>query len=272
MAKWAFINDAFVEEEKADLHISDLAFQRGYGIFDFFRLIENKPLFLDDHLHRFYASAEGMRLPILFSKEEMKGVIEELIEKNNLPGAGIRLSLTGGCSTDGFTLAKPNFIISQHRFTPPGKLQTEEGIKLLSYPHQRQLSHIKTIDYLMAVWLQPVIIQKGFDDVLYHTEGFITECPRSNFFVVTKDDVLVTPSENILQGITRMKVLETARQHFKVEERAIYLHELKTAKEAFITSTTKQLLPVAQIDNVVLPQRKITIELLRLFRLNNTIE
>lgn len=267
MAKWVFINDDFIEEEKALLHYRDLSFQRGYGAFDFFKLIESEPLFLNDHLNRFYSSAEEMYLPIEFSKEEIKNRIAGIIRRNNSPCTGIRLSLTGGYSEDGFTVAKPNFIISQHRFTPPDKAQIEKGIKLLSYPYQRQLSHIKTIDYLMAIYLQPLLNEKKFDDLLYHQGGLITECPRSNFFIITKDDVIVTASENILQGITRMKILEIARQQFKVEERAISLEEIKTAKEIFITSTTKQLLPVAQIDDIILSGRKTTMELLHRFQL-----
>lgn len=266
MATWVFINDCFVDEEKAVLNLRDLSFLRGYGVFDFFRLAGEEPLFLDDHLRRFHSSAEGLHLSIKFTGTEIKNIISELITRNNLPATGIRLSLTGGYSADGYSIAKPNFIVSQHSFTPPDKRQIEKGVKLVSYPYQRQLPHIKTIDYLMAIWLQPSIKGKGFDDVLYHHDRIITECPRSNIFLVTNDDTLITPAENILAGVTRNKVLEVARKHFKVETRAVNLDEIKTAKEAFITSTTKQILPVAQIDETFLPGRKITTELLQLFQ------
>jgi branched-chain amino acid aminotransferase len=266
MAKQVFINGDFVEEDKAVLHFRDLSVQRGYGVFDFFRLVGNEPLFIEDHLDRFYLSAEGLHLPITFSRQEIKNIILELIKRNNMPGPGIRLQLTGGYSEDGFTAAKPNFIVSQQSFASPAKEQIEKGLKLLSYPYQRQLSRIKTIDYLMAIWLQPVLKEKGFNGALYHHDGLITECPRNNFFMVTSDDVLVTPAENILAGITRKKLLELARNSFKVEERPINLDELKEAKEAFITSTTKQILPVMQIDETILPERKMTMELLQLFQ------
>jgi D-alanine transaminase/branched-chain amino acid aminotransferase len=266
MTKLAFINNDFVNEDKAALHLKDLSIQRGYGVFDFFRMVENEPLFLDDHLDRFHFSAEGLHLPIALSRQEIKRIVEEIITKNNLPGTGIRLTLTGGYSADGFTLARPNFMVSQHLFTPPAKEQIEKGIKILSYPHQRQLSSFKTIDYLMAVWLQPLLKEKGYDDILYHQQGTITECPRSNFFLVTKGDVLVTPATNVLAGITRKKILDLTNKGLIVEERPIHLNEIKEAKAAFITSTTKQILPVAQIDDVVLPQRKMLLELLQLFQ------
>jgi branched-chain amino acid aminotransferase len=266
MAKYVFLNDGFINEGKAVLHFSDLSFQRGYGIFDFFRLIGNKPLFLDDHLDRFFSSAKNMHLPIPANRDEIKQLISELIEKNNLSDTGIRLSLTGGYSVDEFNIGLPNLLISQHSFPPPQQLQREKGIKLLPYSYQRQLPHIKTIDYLMAIWLQPLKSEKGADDILYHANGFISECPRSNFFLVTNGNCIVTPAENVLKGITRAKVIELAREHYSVEERPVHIEEIKTAREAFVTSTTKQILPVGQIGEKHFTEKRVSGELLNSFR------
>ena len=266
MNRWAFLNNEFIREDEARLHFSDLAIQRGYGVFDFFKVVNYIPVFLSDHLERFYFSAHHMRLPVPFTSNELKDIIYRLIQKNDIADCGIRITLTGGYSPDGFQSAAPNFILSKHTFQPPGKEQIEKGIKLIIYPHQRQLPHVKTIDYLMAIWLQPIIEAKGADDVLYHQNGIITECPRSNFFLVTKDEKIVTPSENILKGITRKKILETAGNHFKIEERSLTKDEIKTAKEAFITSTTKMILPVSQIDNHIFERqaRSITTQLINI--------
>ena len=266
MTKWVFLNGDFVDEEKAALHFRDLSFQRGYGIFDFFRLVENQPLFLEDHLDRFYFSACGMHLAIPFSREELTSVILDLIQKNSQPNTGVRLSLTGGYSEDGFNLGAPNLLISQHSFSPPTAEQQQTGIKLTACPHQRQLAHIKSIDYLMAVWLQPARVKKGADDILYYQNGLISECPRSNFFLVTKENTILTPSENVLKGITRKKVMELAKKHYEVEEREIRLEELLAAREAFVTSTTKQILPVRQIDEVGFKSTEVSNHLLQLFR------
>jgi branched-chain amino acid aminotransferase len=148
------------------------------------------------------------------------------------------------------TPGKPNLIISQSPL--PGTLsgKVQPSIRLVSYPHRRQLPEVKSIDYLMAIWLQPYIRECLADEVLYHQDGSISECPRSNFFMVTADDVLVTPARGILPGIIRGKVLELARQQFAVEVRDVRIGELNEAKEAFITSTTKHVLPVSQVDGV----------------------
>jgi D-alanine transaminase/branched-chain amino acid aminotransferase len=106
----------------------------------------------------------------------------------------------------------------------------------------------KTIDYLMAIWLQPYIRQHDAGDVLYHLDGIVSECPRSNFFIVTADDTIVTPGKNILRGITRMKILEVATARFRVEERDVTLEDIRKAKEAFIASTTNHVRPVSHVD------------------------
>ena len=248
MSKWVYLNNSFVEENNALLPFTDLGFQRGYAVFDFFRLIENSPLHLDDHLDRFVHSAREMRLPIPTSKEKIKTVIAELIGRNNLPWSGIRIQLTGGPATENPELLSPILIISQHAFPTPTETQLGKGIHLVTFSHQRQLPHVKTTDYLMSLWLQPYVKDKGADDLLYHTGGLITESPRSNFFIVTGEEALATPAEDILKGITRKKVLGIASKKLKVEERAISLEEAFYAREAFITSTTKQILPVTKLN------------------------
>jgi branched-chain amino acid aminotransferase len=252
MAVWTFINDRFVPSAEATLPIDDLSIQRGYGVFDFFRLIGQQPLFPDDHLQRFYRSAAALHLTVPYSKAELNVLIQELIIKNDLPDSGIRLTLTGGSSPDGMNPGKSNLMMTQQSLAPLSKDQIAQGIRLMTYEHQRQLPEVKTIDYLMAIWLQPLIRQKGFDDVLYHRNGWITECPRSNFFLVMRDDTIVTPAEGILWGITRKKLLQITRKTFRVEERPVSLEELRMAKEAFITSTTKGILPVRQIGHHVM--------------------
>ncbi|MDQ3683622.1 MAG: aminotransferase class IV, partial [Bacteroidota bacterium] len=157
MPKWIYLNDEFLPEEKAMLHVSDLSIQRGYGIFDFFKIIDDKPVFLEDHLNRFYHSAAQMQLIVSKKREELISIINTLIDQNKLSDSGIKITLTGGYSPDGYTMAGPNLIISQHLFPLTTKESFAKGIKLITYPHQRQLPMVKTIDYLKAIWLQALI-------------------------------------------------------------------------------------------------------------------
>src|SRR5215210_6079001 len=245
----AFVNNQFIEESKATLGIRDLSIQRGYGIFDFFRTSNYVPLFLDDYLDRFFKSAGALRLQPKYSREELKDIISEMIRKNKVPDSGFKMILTGGYSSDGYELSSPNFIIIQQPVQLPGIEKFDKGLKIILYEYMRDLPYAKSINYLMAVYLQDEIQQHKADDVLYHKDGYILEFPRSNVFIVTQDHTVVTPAENVLHGITRMKVLELASKQYKVEERAITVDELGSAAEVFLTSTTKPILPVLTIDN-----------------------
>ena len=241
-----YFNSDFLPSSQSVLNWQDLSVQRGYGVFEFFRIRDRVPVFLEDHLDRFFRSASGLHLPVTCSREDLKKAIHQLIIKNEQARGAVRITLTGGYSNDGYSIGKPNLIISSHSFTEPTANQRHEGIRLMSYDHQRQLPEIKSIDYLMALWLQPLLKTKGVDDVLYHRDGWITECPRSNFFLISKNEEILTPSKNILKGITRSKLL--LLKEFPVREAEINLEDLKQARGAFITSTTKTILPVNQID------------------------
>jgi branched-chain amino acid aminotransferase len=252
-----FVNDSLVHADEACLLVGDMAIQRGYGIFDYFKTLGGHPLHLEEHLNRFLYSAEQMRLDMGRSRDELRAMIATLLDRNRIADSGVRLTLTGGYAPDGYSIARPNLVITQKPLAASTISDPAQGMRLMSYPHQRQLPEVKTIDYLMAIWLQPLLREKGVDEVIYHKDGVIAECPRSNFFLVTDRDVLVTPAANVLKGITRMKVLEVAKRQMTVEEREVRLEEIPRAKEAFITSTTKQVMPVTEMDGVQVGDGKI---------------
>src|SRR6478609_11290327 len=102
-ARFAFVNNEIVDISEALLHVSDLAVQRGYGIFDFFKIENGHPFFLQDHLDRFFESARILKLSVPLLREEIEQLIHQLIARNAMPESGIKLILTGGYSTDGYT-------------------------------------------------------------------------------------------------------------------------------------------------------------------------
>ena len=235
--------------ENAGVPVGDLLVQRGYGIFDYLRVSNNKPLFIESHLDRLFNSAEIMRLSIPQSKEEIKKIVADLIEKNNIPFSGIRLIIAGGDAPDGYTITKPHLVIIQQPLEAPPAQMPTKGIQLVSHFYQRQLAEVKTTDYLMAVYLQPWMKSKGGDDILYYNNDSVSECPRSNIFMISQDNTIVTPAHNMLKGITRKNIIAVAEaNHLKLEQRDISLSEMKKAKEVFITSSTKRITPVSRLD------------------------
>ncbi|CAN5875918.1 branched-chain-amino-acid transaminase [soil metagenome] len=253
---FAFVRQEVVPLEKAFLHVSDLAIQRGYGIFDFLKIQDGQPLFLESYLDRFHSSAELMQLSVPLGREELVGAVADLIHRNDLPLSGMKLILTGGYSENGYNLASPNLLLIQQPLSLPTQAQTEQGIRVITQEYVREIPAAKTINYTMGIRLLQQIRERMAEDVLYHLGGEVSEFPRSNVFMVTEDGRVVTPKDNILRGITRKHVLELAGNRYQAEEGTVTLPDLLQAREVFLTSTTKRILPIVQVDDRVIGKGK----------------
>jgi branched-chain amino acid aminotransferase len=256
---YIFLNGKIIPAADAMIHVSDLGLLRGYALFDFLQTINGTPLFLADYLDRFYRSAKAMDLEIPFSRDILTQSIFDLIKKNNLLHSGLKLILTGGYSEDGFTPTTPNFIILESGISPlPSDYQGyTHGVKLILHEYLRENYYVKSTNYVIPIMLQNKWKSLGAIDVLYHKDGFVTESSRSNFFIINKQNVLVTPSENVLHGITRMKTLDIAAGVLPIEIRNMSLQEVLDAKETFICSSTKGILPVVQLDDYMINEGKV---------------
>ena len=236
------------------MSLNDLLIQRGYGIFDYLRVVDNKPLFVEDHLDRLYNSAAIMHMDVPQSKESILKIVMDLVAKNDMPYSGLKLIVSGGDSSDGYALEQPRLTIIQQPLPVPSNQFSVSPFALMSHPFQRQLPQVKTTDYLMAIYLQPQLKAFGGQDILYTHEGMIRECPRSNFFLISEQGHIVTAKDQVLKGITRKNILEEATANgINVEERPIALEEIKTAEGAFIASSTKRIIPVSKIDTTNIP-------------------
>lgn len=249
-----YLNGEIIPSGKAMIHVSDLALLRGYGIFDFFRSVNGKPVFIEDHLDRFENSARLMDLKIPESRDRLMAIIMELIRMNPYELLGIKMILTGGYSADGYNPAEnPNLIMIARPFVfkDPAK-----GIKLMSCEYQREIPEVKTLSYITPVKLLPKMREMGADDYLYYFGGLISESSRSNIFIV-KDHKVITPKTGFLPGITRKHVIEACRGSFFLEERDVTLDETLAADEVFTTSSTQRVVAVTRIDQKVIGDGEI---------------
>lgn len=254
MKEYNFLNGQILLSEEAKIHVSDLGLLRGYGIFDFFRAVNGKPVFMDDHLDRLENSARLMGLPIPESRERLKEIILELIELNPHDLLGIKVVMTGGYSPDGYTPAEPSnlMIIPKPFIFKPADI----GMKLMTYEYSREIPEIKTLSYISPIRVLPKMREAGADDLLYHLNGDISESSRSNIFII-KDRKVITPKDGVLYGVTRKYVLELCREYFEVEERDVTLKETLEADEVFTTGSTKRVVAISQIDNTIFNDGKI---------------
>ncbi len=269
MIEFYMVNGQIVPAADAVLKVNDLATLRGYGVFDFFLVRRGLPMYVDDYVARFQRSASLLYLELPVSTEELKDNIQSLIAANGLENAAIQLVLTGGYAADGYTPTQPNLLILERPMPVYQEEVFTQGVKVLLHQHQRELPEAKTINYLTGIRLAGNMKQEGAMEILYHDGQSVREGVRSNFFIVTKEDTVVTPKDKLLQGITRKNTIVLAQKHFKVEERDVSPQELLAAKEVFITSTTKGAIPVVQIDSHRIADGKpgrMTLELAKLLQ------
>jgi branched-chain amino acid aminotransferase len=248
MKSSCYINGKIYAINEAAIGVSDLALQRGYAVFDFARTYNGKLFHFNDHIQRLKNSASELHLKIPISDKEIRDISGQLIINSTLKQPCIRLILTGGYTYTRPTLEHPNFIIIAEELPAYSKDIYAKGAKIITVQYQRELPHIKSINYLNALRLEPLKHERQVFDILYYSDNGITECPQNNFFIF-KGNTLVTPNDFILHGITRKIVLKLAKDHFPIEERPLSLNELAYADEAFATSTTKGIIPIVNIDD-----------------------
>ena len=252
MYNYHFLNGEYVSLEDATLSLGDLGIVRGYAIFDYFQVIDQVPLHMEEHIHRFINSAESLRLKFAYSLNEFKECVYQLIKINKIQHAGIKLLATGGFSANGFDLGTTSLAILCQPYKQMPEHLVQNGAKLMSHEYVRDMPKIKTTNYIMAVYLNERITENQAIEPLYYSKSSVSECSRSNIFAVFNEK-LITPDKNILLGITRNQVIKLAKNAgLEVETRNLPLGELLRADEVFITGTIKRVLPIRQIDDHVI--------------------
>lgn len=251
-----WLNGTITDVASARFHFNDLGVLRGYGLFDYFRTYNGRPFQWDWYWERFERSARILRIPIPVTKEQTRQVVSELFELQDGEDCSFRFLLTGGFTADSISMHTPNLIIISEDLHKDAPGEHERGIGVMTYEFVRDLPMLKSIDYKHLLILRQDFPEKGVSDVLFHKDGFISELSRSNVFLVNGNK-LITPNENILEGITRRTVLELARPDFEIELRPVTLKETLEAEEVFTTSTTKRVLPITRIDGRVIGNGKI---------------
>jgi len=255
-AQW-YIDGRWAHPREATISINDTAILRAYSVFESLRTYDRRPFHLDEHLARLYRSAELIDLDIPYTREQIAAVIREVIARNAYKHATIRIFVTGGETEDSILpTGKPVLVVL---ITPLGERDMQrfaQGIKVITTHLQRIMPEAKTNNYVAAVRALKEAARHNATDVLFVNEqGHVLEATRSNFFIF-RGDTLVTPRQGILIGVTRNVVLNLARDRFAVEERPVLLDELSLVGEAFITSSSKEILPVVQIDDLIIGDGK----------------
>lgn len=277
MEAMCYLNGEILPVSRAKVGVYDIGILRGFGIYEAMTTYDRKPFMMADHLARFHASTERLSLTIPVTDDDIASAITELIGSNVPQGkeAVIRFIITGGQAIGGieYDQAKPTFYILVEELQPLPESTYEKGCTVTIHEHLRQIPECKTIDYLEAVLLQKERREAGALEILYTYQGNVLECATSNFFIV-RNGTIITSKDQILHGITRQVTIEVAKKECAVEERSVSIEEMYAADEAFLTSSFKEVVPVAAVGGRQIgsgmpgPVTKRTLELFREFTRN----
>lgn len=266
---YCYLDGKIITSDKLLISGYDIGLLRGYAVYDGITTHNRKPFYLPAHLDRLRRSSSRLGLKIPLSDAAITKIIETLIQKNRFNRTNLRLIVSGGRTIEGieYDTRKPTFFILAEKWNPLPKYLYEKGGKLITEDHLRFMPEAKTTHYITAVKLQSKRKKAKAVEILFVSNGEVLECSTSNIFMFI-GDVLVTPKDDILLGITRKAVLDMAKKRFKIKERVIMVSELMKADEIFITSSFKDIVPIVKIDNKIVDGGvvgKNTRELMKLF-------
>jgi len=251
-----YLNGQFISPDHAQIETSDRGFLLSDGLFETIPAYQGKPFALEKHWQRLKKSAEFLELPIELSYEKLEIIMAELINLNSM-GVGratFRLTITRGSGPRGLNYPdpiKPTVMIAVFPFVEHTFHPAKMSISSIRRNEYSPLTTMKSLAYLDNILARREVVKFGCDEaILLNTKGYIASASAANIFLVTKDNILVTPrlDDGVLPGITREIVLTLAtKHHIATEERSIHPNEFVTTKEIFITNSIIEIQAVKQV-------------------------
>jgi len=250
-----YLNGEFKAISEACVSVLDRGFLFGDGVYEVIPAYGGHLLRLDAHLQRLQNSLDGIRLENPLSTQQWQQMLTTLIEKNSGLDQSIYLQVTRGVAAKrnhNFPdQVKPTVFAMSNELKPVSRSEAEQGIEAVTLDDIRwRACNIKTTALLANTLLRQQATDKGAGEAILLRDGFATEGSASNVFVVYNNTILTPPtSPLLLPGITRDLVLELARTHDMPHlQREITEDELRHASEIWITSSTREILPVLTLD------------------------
>jgi branched-chain amino acid aminotransferase len=279
------VNGRITTPEDAVVSPLDHGFLYGEGVYEVCRTYHGQPFLFDRHMRRLRESASRLVLPVPWTDDELVGEVARTLDAADLAGTSapagyVRLLVTRGVGElnyDPASCRQPSLVTIVKRHVPPPAEVYETGVTVALVSvvrnHPSALNPLIKSNNLLnnALAMQEALRMKGFEAVMRNQRGEIAECSQSNLFVVKNGEALTPPIEaGLLSGITRAFVLELAHG-LRVPAREAVLHDedLFGAEEAFLTSTTREIVPIVRVDDRTLGTGRpgpVTLSLLDAYR------
>lgn len=250
----SYLNGEFLPLSQAKVSVLDRGFVFGDGVYEVIPVYAGRPFRLAHHLQRLQYSLNAIRIDNPRSDSDWAQIIQRVVEENGAGEQSVYLQVTRGVARRDHSFPEntpATVLVMSSEASSPDYAELERGIDAITLEDIRwQYCHIKAISLLPNVLFRQAAIDAGAEEAILIREGMATEGAASNLFIA-RDGVIVTPPKGskLLPGITRDLLVELAKAHeLPLEERPIPESELRQADEIWISSSTREVVPVVSLD------------------------
>jgi len=249
-----YLNGDFLPIERAQISVMDRGFVFGDGVYEVIPVYGGRLFRLEQHLQRLARSLAEIRLADPLSGDQWRHCLQDLVTRNGDGDQSVYVQITRGIAPRDHAFpkeVKPTVYAASSPLRPQAAEVVEDGVAAICMPDIRwQRCDIKAITLLANILLRQQAIDEGAVEAILVRDGLVNEGAASNLFIV-KGGELITPPKGayLLPGITRDLVLELAAAHaITFREAAITPQDLADAEEVWLTSSTREILPVTRLD------------------------
>lgn len=233
-------------------------------IYEVLRIIDGKPLFLEDHMRRMKNSFDLIGEKFTLKYDEIKERINRLIKEECKSYGNIKITYS-------ITEKKLDVFFIKHSY--PTEEMYRDGVKVILYFGERENPNAKIVndDFRNKV-NKKIEENNAYEAILIDRNGFITEGSRSNIFMVKKDTILTSPINAVLPGVTRKKVIEVANKlGLDIKEEKYDYEKIQELDAMFISGTSPNILPISYVNNIKLDEKNsIILKLMEMY--NNNVK
>jgi D-alanine transaminase len=251
-----FLNGKFLPIEEAKVPVLDRGFIFGDGVYELVPVYSRVPFRLDEHLARLERSLAETRIRNPYTRAQWRELVYRLVDAQSFDDQGVYFQVTRGVAKRDHAFPKdvePTvFMMSNPLVTPPREL-VQKGAAAVTAPDNRWLRcDIKSISLIGNCLLRQLSAEAGAVETILFRDGKLTEASASNVFVVKRGVILSPPKSSlILPGITYDVVVELAGANgLPLELRDVTEPEVRGADEIWVSSSSKEVLPVVALDAV----------------------
>ncbi len=249
-----FIKNIEVVESQ---YFDEQIFLQGISLYEVFRVVDGKPLFIENHLKRLFNSAIIAEKQLWLTPAKIEESVYKLMQINNIGTGNVKIVFY-------FNNDEQTYLVYFNEHYYPTPKQYADGVAVGLYFGERTKPNAKIINKPLRDNVNKVKAERHLHEMLLvDSHGFITEGSRSNVFFIRGDKLYTSPVESVLPGVTRSCVIQICEKHrLKVIEQYVHNQNIALFDAVFLTSTSNRVLPVNRVENIHFNTKNDVIKLL----------